>query len=398
MEVSRESRLEFIHGLRSVADSWSEYYLEEDTANATIGHFSTAVHEGILHHPHFRELIDEMVRFRPGIEPRYGMMLLLRGYQADQLSHNPDYPNGMQSMDAWLDVYDQVSTDDLRWALVRNNICSQQIQSNIAERYKSVKLIAELYKDRFDGPPSVLDFGSSMLHGDIKLAYSQNDPPRVPFGAINVMEQRGKTLPGKQDRLLQGIVNRILAKEVEFGPMMGVDITNIDDPVVKSWAKSCSFYPDELLQPQRVKEYNDLDTLDPNHERVRFFRGDFLELEHTRFDVESPVKQYDIAVFSTVLYQLATEEERAKVRVNAYQFMNPKGLVIIQDAPGGNFTKKYNYRTEVLDLANVHHGYQEVFTWENGRCQRMAPSIGYLAVGNEVLSVPEAFVRYAERK
>ena len=363
------------------------YYTEEDPANRTLAVFAEAALRA-LGEPYFRELVQDMFEARPDLPTPYAVKLLERVYQADLLQHDPEYPAGYHETEAWLKEFADVNEDMLRSGVVWHSLMYRNLQSNVAERYKTIKLLAALTQERFDEPPSHLDVGSSVLHGDIKLAFNRmHEPERVPFGHIDVVDrERSVATP---NRYLTELANTALRQQVEFGPMMGIDITDVDDPVTKQWVKSCSFYPDELLDKKRVSEYDELDRLDPHHERVQVFRGDFAAFDFRKFRDVSPVESYDIITFSTVFYQVSPHERTAML-VNASQLLSPRGLIVIQDGVGGDFSKRFNYVTSVIDSTEDNPSEQTVLHWETPRCQRVMLGLGKISIGGKLRTLREA--------
>ena len=369
------------------------YYTEDDPDNRTLAVFAEAALQA-LDEPYFRELILDIYEARPDIEPAYAVKLLERVYQADLLQHDPNYPEGYRDKDAWLKEFAQVNEDMLRNGVVWHSLMYRNLQSNVAERYKTIKLLAAVIEDRFDEPPSHLDVGSSVLHGDIKLAFNRmQEPERVPFGLVDIVEAGEQGAFTSSPHLTQ-LANTALKQHIEFGPMMGIDITDVDDPVTRQWVKSCSFYPDELLNQQRVAEYDELEQLDPTHERVQVFRGDFAAFDFREFRKVSPVERYDIITFSTVFYQVSSRERTAML-VNASQLLSDRGIIVIQDGVGGDFSRRYNYVTSVIDSTERNPTEQTLLRWETPRCQRAMLALGKISVGGVQRTLGEALERRA---
>lgn len=359
------------------------YYSEEDPANKTLSIFAEAALKA-LDEPHFRQLLEDVFLMRPELPMATTVKLLERVFQADALQHDPaNYP--YRTVPEWLDHFSLVNEDFLRGGVVWHSLMHRNLQSNIAERYKSVKLMGALLEDRFERPPTHLDVGSSVLHGDIKLAFNDVD---VPFGPIEIVKPTGEH-SYERDQYFTKLANIALKQQVQFGSMVGVDITNVDDPVTRQWVKSCSFYPDELLDENKVREYKVLDELDPNHERVQVFRGDFANLDFKAFREVSPAEGYDIITFSTIFYQVETHE-RVAMLVNASQLLSDRGIIIIQDGIGGDFSKNYNYVTSVIDSTARHPSEQVILRWEKPRCQRAALGMGRFSLGGKLHTFGEA--------
>lgn len=364
------------------------YYTETDPANLTLGYFAKAALIALRNNPGrgFSSVVEHLLELRDDIDAPHAVKLLERGYQADLLEYDDTYPHGYQTEVAWLQAFSNIDVDHdlLRWGVLANNVTIRPLQSNIAERYKTIKLLASFISDRFKKPISHLDIGSSVMHGDYKLLYEANpNSPVKPFKSVEIVNSDKDHTP---DERLTKLANVALRQRVSFGHVMGVDITDITDPGVKRWAKSCSFYPDELLKQGEIADYNILDHLDPDHKKAHFFQGDFADLDRRKFTEASPLEEWDLITFSTIFYQVS-KQERLAMLVNASSILSENGLIIIQDARDGNFSKPFNYTTSVIDATARHNNPEEpLLLWENGRCNRAALGKGRLIVNGE--SVP----------
>jgi hypothetical protein len=371
------------------------YYREDDPANISLSAFAeAALHE--LEEPYFREMVEDTLSARVNEKPSTIVKLFERAYQADLLQHEQDYPNpSYRSPEAWIEEFKAVDEDMTRWGVVWHTLRHRNLQSNIAERYKPVKVITALLSDRFESPPNHLDVGSSIMNGSIKLAFNRPDNPgEVPFGQIDIMAPESRySSYERKDYYATRLANRALREHVEYGTMIGTDITDVNDPVTDLWAQSCSFYPDELMDERKVQEYMQLKHLDPHHERVLAFRGDFTNSHHVRKLRDfSPVEAFDIITFSTIFYQLKNKQEQLDMLIHASQLLSERGVIIIQDGIDGDFSKKYNYVTWLRDgMAADSTSDQELFRWETPRCQKAVLGVGKFAMGDKLQTISEAF-------
>lgn len=376
------------------------HFTTKDVANKTLGMFACAALFAAKNMPAFRQNIEDMLELRHDLTPSHAVKLLERCYQAALLELDPAYPVGYENKDAWLDAFTAIESHDEAAEMLSYRLLTQRVQSNIAERYKTVKLLTYAYYDRFGGQPSHLDIGSSVLHGDIKLAYNRSkSPARIPFGEIVVHEpmtdseihdvEKGNRVP-VPNKILTHLANLAIRSKVRFGPMMGIDITDVDDISIRQWAKSCSFYPNELLDPKRVAEYNKLDRLDAEHKRVRFSRVDFSntgDVRRLRQDIGD--ERFDIITFSTVFYQVGIRERHAML-VNAAQLVSEDGIILIQDAPRGDFETPYCYSASVIDSTRPELGEQQFIRWKTPRCTEALIGHGRLSIGGKLLRFDQA--------
>ena len=81
--------------------------------------------------------------------------------------------------------------------------------------------------------------------------------------------------------------------------------------------------------------------------------------------------------------------------VNALNLLSPDGIIIIQDAPDGNFAKKYNYTTSVIDGTDPRLDEHQILRWENGRCRRVKIEAGRLGALGMRLTFGELLEKHA---
>lgn len=362
-------------------------YTTKDRENTTMGAFAGFAHD-MLPNPDFEDHIRVMHEAHPDITFPVAFNLLLRAFQHDRMAHDESYPIGYEDKQAWKEGYEGLVGDGIRDGVLDTDL-RQHLLSNKADRYKVVPLFYNLMKERFGDNPSVLDIGCSQLHGGKKLVFRELLGPK--HGPFNPLELVINTRNGlKVEKTISKAANLAIHETVSYGPSVGLDIRHADDVVTKQFAKACSFYPDELRYPAKVAEYELLESLDITHETVPFFNIDFSSnADVNQFRKETPLKSYDIIIFSTVLYQV-TDEERTNMIVNAVNMLSDHGIIIIQDAPDKDHTKKYKYITNIIDGYNVEKGEQPLLKWATGRCLRAIPLSGKIAFkGTKLQTLPE---------
>lgn len=377
------------------------YYREIDPANKSLSAFANASLQAITTLPFFRQNIFDAISLRTDLNPAHIIKLGERCYQADLLTHDATYPRGYDTADAWLRAFETIENDDARSEMLAMRMLTQRVQSNIAERYKMVKLLGEVYRERFAHPPSLLDVGTSELHGPLKLAFDDEVFGSAAFNQIVVTDKvdesfmefiRSGEKSAKVNPDVTALANKALRQCVQFGPIMGVDMMNADDPAIKQWVYGCSFYPDELRDPAKVQTYRTLEQLDPEHERVGFSQIDFANST----DIESFKRltggaTYDIITFFTVLYQAGNE--RAAMIKHAEELLNEGGLIVIQDAPGGNFETPYNYTTSIIDSTRRDLGEQHIAHWRTPRCNELMLGLGKLCINERLMTFDHALAQ-----
>ena len=367
-----ERMLGFLHELHTQAD-------ERATGDSRIAAFAIAASRSVTQNENFRKTIQELLEFRPDISPNYAVNLTLRALQKqlNREAYRREYPEAYTDPELWGQAITEVTNptnlaenDEFMW-----DIMYRHVQSNIAERYKSFVLLMHLMGNRFGENPSILDIGCSQNQGLKRIAFSH----MLPFTPFQSIIQDGHEAPSLEMQIL----NRLVGTPLQLGPSVGIDIMHPRDVSNKEWARSCSFYPSELLIDQRREEYDLLDTAEPP--QVGFYAADFSEFDHDDFNANSQTTKFDLVTFSTVLYQVSDEGQRQKMLDNARRLLKPHGLIVVQDFatvdPNDKtkmvfhpnwFEHTYLYGTMVIDPLDPTGQVHDVFRWENGRCKRMA--------------------------
>lgn len=375
----------------------SRFYRVDDPANHTLGEFADAVAEK-LDDPSFRTDIEAFLEARPDLSPSTALKLLERTYATDIMLYEPDssFPYGYDK-ERILKQFNDVDNDMIRYGTMQTTLAYRNLMSNVESRYAAPKLIIEMIKDRFDHPPSILDVGSSIMQGPAKLAHTDaNNPPYLPFDPIRF--NRPETLHNPReavaDHRLTALGNTALRRSLVLGEMYGVDIMDIDDPYTNMFAKSSSFYFDEFKDERRVKEFELLAKLDPLHERVKKFTGDFSDTNDIKKLMEvAPKNGFDVIIFSTIFYQLKSLHEQNAMLVNAANLLSDRGVIITQDGVRGDFSKLYNYVTSVRDnLSSNPTADQEIFRWKTPRCKEAVLGMGRIAIGETEKTFEEALL------
>lgn len=380
-----------------------EHFSGRDKQNRALGAFATAALVALDTQPFFAESVLHMIECRPELTPAHALKLTERSVQDVVSDLDPHYPHGYRDPTRWLRALEMIEQSPQHAERLFVHMLFHDVQSNIPERYKTLKMLNVAYGDRFEGAPSILDVGSSVMHGDLMLAFEGSPvAPRLRFKDVAMTKTvEGPELRDIQDgiretepaRAQTDLANIALQQTVKFGHMRGLDLTNIHDKGIQSWVRN-SFYPDELLDPKIHQEYDLLESLDPDNTRVQFSqldiasRDDVQELRKTTDD-----QRYDIIVFFTVLYQTKSYKIRHDMVVNAAQMLSERGIIVIQDEPDGNFEKPYAYTTLVNDPEHPSMQAQEIMRWRTARCAEGMFSSGTLHINGENITFEEALRR-----
>jgi len=340
-----------------------------------------------LEDPKLRGLLEEGFehRYRQGrsVSPQYGANLCRHSFQKHFLRAREKfgYPEAFLEEDAWKEGINEIVHGQDSFHELRFDLLVRDIQSNVAERYKSLKIIMHFFRERLGDEPLVLDVGCSQNQGLKKIAAG------YPFDPVEVVirNKDGTPTVAGLDYKSTSAVNSVIAARQALGPSLGVDAWPLRDLDVKQWARGSSFYPSELLIPGLLEKYDELDNLQVGN--VGFLEANFTE---KNFGNEA-YKMFDIALFSTVLYQLSPEE-RDRMLVNALYWVKPNGLVIIQDFtetvegkplqlyfPDKRDGVPFLYKTIVLDPSRIEEGFKECIRWQTPRCRQMEVNLDILA-------------------
>lgn len=312
-------------------------------ASATLGLLNTP--DGLL--------IKQILGFR-AIGGSYAANLLLRCLQRQLLELDPHYPGVYLTDQVWEAAWMRILADSHSRQQFFADLSLRQVQSNISERYKSLKLIGQLTGRQ---SPRILDLGASQNHGLKRLALN------LPFTPVT----------GKFGQELNSLLNQ----PWPIGPSCGADLAASDNDSA-AWARACSFYPSELLDTAARASYDELDTASPAS-------VDFVELNAAGPTKQLAGKKFDLVFASTFLYQLRAGQV-PQVRKLAKSVLAEDGLIVYQDfiklQPDGRFSFPSNwhgqpfvYRTIVEKPATGE--VLEAFQWQDGRCRGFKPGRDY---------------------
>lgn len=390
--------------LESVRGVFERWITQPQGGDPRIAALSEATIEIFDTNPLFREAVQFMIEFHedPDINiirkiarrapdrihpiplPLYAAHLIRVGYQSELLRLTGiHYPEEFITKEKCLEGWRMILDDQERFDDFSSNIAWRALQTNVADRYKGVKAVIINHQDRFSGPISYLDVGSSLGTGCKKLALGDSFRP-----IRRTMEWYGDTGLLDSKPMWNDILNRRLTSEVVIGDCVGIDVMPGNDARTRHWIFSCSFYPSELLDSSKVAEIVRLDLANPkNFHGV--VRGDFSDKSNiAEMSDRSGQAQFDVISFVTVLSQVKEEDRRLMLK-NALEILSPGGLIVIQDfvqaSPFGHdglvffpdWSKPYFYRTVVIDPSRGDLEPQEALHWQNSRCEELRVSESY---------------------
>jgi hypothetical protein len=332
-----------------------------------IAAFSKALFR-IIEHGELHGFLDGLERRDSETPPSSATRLVLRALQKQLMLRDVRYPQHYDNETAWLDAFNRLREDPAAMDTFSRDLATRQLQSNVVERYKAFKLALWLMQPLMSGTPRVLDVGCSRNHGLKKIKLN------LPFRPV-ACGLEDDDYPGE---LLSASFNSLISAPLPLGRSVGADIVPINGGEDAAWARSCSFSPNELLDPGVVTEYDYLEHVRPAD--IHFKTGDFAG---GGLDEEEEDDKFDAVTASTFLYQLAPEK-RVRAREIFRKYLSKSGVVIYQDFAGhtpdhldlefeDDWTIKYRYRTMVEFAGDPSGRLYELFRWDYGRCGRWQP-------------------------
>ncbi len=353
--------------------------------------FAQAAQYSLEVNPQFRDGLLEVFDQRPQEPVEYTFSRMLRAFQKALISEEAqevfEYPEAFDepNWQNWCVAFDWVLNHPHHSDQFAYDMWTRELQSNITERYKNIKLLQLLMPGILPPQSSILDVGCSQNQGLKKLALDRpfaHTPVMREIARLGDSDIYGKTEYEIDDRGTK-LVNKLLASTIHLGPSVGVDIEPIYDPWVKEWTEACTFLPTERLNEKLRTEYNLIDKKDVPG--VGFVEADFLKLNNAPDKIEQIRRLgrqgFNAIFLSTIVYQ-QTEADRKIMLDNGDGFKYPGGIKVILDnakkdpnAPSGlsfnpDYSTDYGYTTHI-DHPDGSGELLEVFKWKNGRCLQL---------------------------
>jgi SAM-dependent methyltransferase len=348
--------------------------------------YSLANLEALVSMPAYRRIIQQAIEAKPDYPPSALANFTLRALQKPLIDRERSgYPRIFTTTAPWLEAIELVSdsTSKMHESYLYD-VTERDLSSNIANRYGSVKLVAQLMRSRFNERPSILDIGCSQNHGLKKLSMNSKYPfPDIVAGELK-LDAAGHVLGLVEEPEATALANQELHQPLRLHRTVGIDTVSIYDEDTRKFAFSCAHRPSELLDEAKVREYRMLDEEEKQH--VKFVQGDFAAMDLDAIRKQAGVKRFDIVNFSTVLYQ-STEPIRTIMLERAKQLLKPNGVILVQDFVEVEpqdptrlnyydnwFSQEYLYRTVMLDPAMSQDAFIELFRWDTSRCNQIVVS------------------------
>lgn len=323
-------------------------------------------------HEGFRGAVKQAAYERP-ISPTYMFNLWLKQVQANCIDDDA-YPYESSEM------YGAKMCELLQEPVLRRQflegVTTHELQSNISERYKAVRIIIEALKPRLGCQPSMLDIGTSVGNGLKQLAF-------MPFGRINlVAPEHADPLEAE---LIEMQINTILSPyESNFSPIgygVGVDLIEPTE-LTQHRARSDSFNPAELKDKNKLALYDVLEIAEPpnvHFEYKNLLEGDQLETV--------PEGGFDLLTMITMAYQIGSSDFKDFIGRRCLELISDKGVLLVTDFAEPSpedptellfyknwYAVPFRYRTMLFDPRTPELGFQVLFEWRDGRATEMRPS------------------------
>lgn len=346
-----------------------------------IAAFAEAIADGLNTPGEIHDFFDELFTIRQDIGSSHLATKTLRAAQKQLFRVHPEYPRAFLTPDVWRNALDWIFDDPYRAGEFTVDIWARPLQSNVSDRYKGLKAFGALAQrlGRL-GTFSVLDIGCSQNAGLNHLASG------VGFGMPAVV--RPGSPKHKPSLKHTAAMHQMLTSDVPLEHGVGIDMYHPSDS--RSWAWSCSHYPSELLDEERVALFDAL--INAEYDNVEFFQGNFADFDHGRFEQQYPKQKFGVVNFSTVLYQ-ADQTDRETMLANASRYAEE--FVVVQDFLRVDSDNPHNlifrdnwqddlfpYQTVARDMREDNGRWHEIFKWRDGRCRELAIGMGRIAVGS----------------
>jgi SAM-dependent methyltransferase len=350
-----------------------------------VGAFCRATLALLDEEPKFDNIISDYLSFRTDLKP-YDAVQILRSAIQKPLLKDPNFPYEYLKENKWAKaitclVNDEDKTDDLAYDLHHRNM-----QTNVVERYKSFKMILVGLAHRLDPNPKVMDVGCSLNFGLKQLALNR---PFIRVRGVRTGQDAEEIIA---DATLTRRANNLLLPRLALGASVGIDLIDIRDSHAYIWPRS-NFRPKDFLSGM-VDGFDKLAS-EPTPENVDFFCVDFTNrslMEELRTHKGYQERSFDLVTFSTIMY-METQSQRERMEEEAERWVKPDGIIAIQDfayVPEDTPDEieyydrlnehPYSYTTIVRDMADPNRRYHEIFSWNNGRNEKIQRAIGLSAM------------------
>lgn len=298
----------------------------------------------------FREILHSAVDNRSGITSTHFVNLMYRAFQYILLFEKSVSGLDKFTKKHWLKELKELLESEESLLTYQELLEKESTQTTIYQRYAGPKAVISAI---FDGKPlKVVDLGCGLNLGlpGLELNY--------PFKKI-------------EDNTPQNTLSSLLNNKVFIKNGLSIDLV---DPVQKrKWALVCGFYPGELKSLPETDRLCDYLWANTN---IKFFKESLLNVSALWKKHKFP--KYDVAITSTVLYQLS-EKDQAKALKEIRKILKLGGVLIVNDFVNVNHKIHFvnwfkkgtsNYKTVVLVADKTGFSTPlEFIKWDTARCR-----------------------------
>lgn len=360
--------------------------LGPNTPDPYMRQFAQAYGELLMDNGKIKQDLKEFFEVRgTDIRIEYAVQVIFRAVHAYLSQHDAilGYPKSF-TVDKWKEAIARLTYgSDQDSENFHMNTLTRNVQSNVSERHKSLPVIFYSNRERFGDEITRLDIGSSIKRGLKK---------EIEGGFSPVLEAQGADID---------TFNRTIRLPIPIRHALAVDIEDVERSSVREWAEACTLMPKERLNKRLVDEYRRLDRTDYG-DIISFVNSDFIEHTYPWESHPSAEQRYDVVTMFTFLYMLTPEEREVAIR-RAKRTTRKNGLLVVQDFASIDDTEDaefeevletpvneqhrlrffkniyggtYRYRTFVYDPMQPEKGFQSVFEFDKGRCERVRLALG----------------------
>jgi hypothetical protein len=336
---------------------------------------------------------------RPDLSPVHANRLTVRAFQrpALRMAHEIGFPKRHADERPWVDHQTRVLRDPLLRRQFKHDLHHNSVQTNVADRGKTLKLLAALMPDRFNRPLRIAELGCGTNHIG-KKAVLNSHGVGFPYGPVNVKrpaagEELGSVRAEDDPDTTRRLNLLLVTAQLAIRRYMGLDKVITRHPASVEWARS-QYYPSEYMDEFMLEEFDTLQASRPGN--VHFMKADILELLDSpdlwrAFMRHGP---YDIVFYPNFIYQLSDEGREVADEIGNLATHPEKGIKVYQDfinvdpATGKLVLEEhwdpYTHRTIIED--NKNPGKKEtLFVWRRGRIDEVQIGPGVVCVGNELV-------------
>lgn len=328
-----------------------------------LGAFYTATLQAIDGQQPFGKLVVRAKVNRPDITDKHFVNLLFRTFQFLRLGTGDLSYRAVEDVDWWSSELSGVASQNGQKGEFEDILKHRSTTTTIYQRYTGPYAIIAHF---FDGKKvTVADLGCGGNYG---------------LRGIDI----GEKFQPIKDSTPNSTISKLLSQHINLTDGVSMDKDDPDIEETRLWRLACSFYPQELDQLPNIEEF---EKRIKGSQRVRFVEADLL-----RYDGLRPIYS-DVVILSTVLYQLHRAEQ-LKLLEQAKQFLNPNGILIVQDFAQKDpshpthldfseswFGREFTYRTFIASI-QTNWRFLEGLRWDSGRCRTVGAGTDFAQIFN----------------